>query len=218
MSILSRIRTLFRSKRNRGDDTFPIISEDEARSLVEDRIEFKFFSAEYHLSKLRDIERNQGAISSSFRLRVRWEVEIESLLAQLIGTSDALLVKINEKLNLGLPLKDVSLGMINNRLNARGNRALLADLNRLMGQRGSWLRILNDLRTRSMHKALLSIKVAHTLVENANTGQGWSEGPRVTLITDPPTALEVIPYFENSIRQMRALIEDIKTSEPLLRT
>jgi hypothetical protein len=51
-------------------EIFPLISDEYAKRLVEDRIEFKLFSAEYHLGKLRDIERSQGAVSASFRSRV----------------------------------------------------------------------------------------------------------------------------------------------------
>ena len=61
------------------------LSTEDARELVEDRIKFKLYSAEHHFRNLKFLEQNEGDISSSLQLRVRWEMEIEPLLSQLIG-------------------------------------------------------------------------------------------------------------------------------------
>jgi hypothetical protein len=153
-------------------------------------------------------------MSSSFQSRVQWEMEIEPLLAQLIGAKDASLVLINDRLGLSLDIKDVNLGTITNRLNSINKGTLVANLNKLAGQQGNWLWTLNDLRNQSMHRGIINIKVHQNLHENVNTHKSWDERPKVSLAQ---TEFEVIPYFEESIKKMKNLIEDVKNNEPLLR-
>ena len=59
------------------------LSTEDARELVEDRIKFKLYSAEHHLRNLKFLEQNEGDISSSLQLRVRWEMEIEPLIVPI---------------------------------------------------------------------------------------------------------------------------------------
>jgi hypothetical protein len=41
------------SQPNTNNATFPAISEQDARELVQDRIKFKLYTAEHHLNNLR---------------------------------------------------------------------------------------------------------------------------------------------------------------------
>jgi hypothetical protein len=61
--------------------------------------------------------------------RLNSEQEIDCFFAQLIGAKDALLVHINEKLNLGLKVSDVDLENINIELKKVDRQYLIDELN-----------------------------------------------------------------------------------------
>jgi hypothetical protein len=46
--------------------------------------------------------------SASNLPRVMWEMKMECILSHLIGSVDSLLLRINDKLGLGMKIKDVS--------------------------------------------------------------------------------------------------------------
>src|SRR5213593_3473594 len=78
------------------------LSEDEAKSIFLNRIEFKFHCAEKHLNNLRGFEQDNEFFNQTFNIRIRWEEEVECVLFHLIGVTDALLFRINDKFNFGL--------------------------------------------------------------------------------------------------------------------
>jgi hypothetical protein len=133
------------------------VSIPNPEELIKNRIKFKFYCTEKHLSNVIRFQQNEN-INSSFESRVRWEAEIECLLSQLIGSKDALLMTINEKLKLGIPKKDVNLDTVNQRLNFINRGSLLYDLNRVACSKGSWFWILNDLRNQGMHRSVIKNK------------------------------------------------------------
>ncbi len=73
--------------------------------ILTDRIKFKLYAAKKHLDNLIQIDHKYNNILSD---RLNSEQEIDCFFAQLIGAKDALLVHINEKLNLGLKVSDVT--------------------------------------------------------------------------------------------------------------
>lgn len=78
------------------------VSENKATELIEDRIKFKLFYAEQHYNKLLQYQQEEGVnFLRTFVSRIRFEDELECLLAHLIGARDALLMRIKDK--LGLP-------------------------------------------------------------------------------------------------------------------
>ena len=83
-------------------------------------------------------EEEGGEFLKTFASRVRFEDELECLLAQLIGVRDALLFRIREKLRLQLKDKDVHLSNINRKLFHTKNQRLLCELSSL-SQDGFWL-------------------------------------------------------------------------------
>ena len=101
-------------------------SENE---LLSDRVNFKLFAAEQHLNKLREIEKNYGGIMGN--RRVYAEMEIDCFFAQIIGAKDSLLVQINEKLGLGLPIEEAKIQNLNPKLKSINQRDLLIELNTL---------------------------------------------------------------------------------------
>jgi hypothetical protein len=52
-------------------------------------------------------------------------------------------------------------------------------------------------------------------VEQCHVAVG-TDKRKVYLITDPQTELEPIPYLEDSLQNMKDLVEDVKNSEPAL--
>ena len=46
------------SQPNTNNATFPAISEQDARELVQDRIKFKLYTAEHHLNNLKYLEKS----------------------------------------------------------------------------------------------------------------------------------------------------------------
>lgn len=136
------------------------------------------------------------------------------MLNQIIGAKDALLMRINERLGLGLPLSDVSLGNINQKLSMAGKSSLLSSLNKLASQQDSWYWNLNELRNIGTHRALINIQAGVGMVENANKKGKSSSNVKVGFVVNPNK--EIIPYLEDSIRDMKNLIEDILKHEPSL--
>jgi len=183
------------------------MSIPDTEELIRDRIKFKFHCTEQHLNKLVNFQQTE-TINKTPDSRVRWEAETECLLSQLMGAKDALLVRINENLHLGISPKNVNSGTVNQALNLLKRGELLDDLNRLACSDGSWFWNLNELRNIGTHRALLNIRVDMAY-----------EPHRITFIIRPDlvTDIEVIPYLADSIKKMKDLIESIIIKDPLLR-
>jgi hypothetical protein len=147
-------------------------------------------------------------------------MKIECSLAHLVGSVDALLVRINDKLGLGLGIRNVnsgsSMSQINQKLNDNGKGNLLTTLNEAL-EENHWFWILKGLRNQGLHRSLINIQVKVSLYDDINTGKGWSDRNKVLLKTDPQTDLEIIPYLEDSINKTKILTENIIKSEPLLK-
>ena len=94
------------------------ISEHEAQEIFDDRIRFKFYSAEKHLNNLRtfaeakDSDGKTEFYNKTFAIRIRWEDETECVIFHLIGALDALLFRMNEKFGFGLLPCEISLKKI----------------------------------------------------------------------------------------------------------
>jgi hypothetical protein len=189
------------------------MSSPSAIDLLEDRIKFKFHAAREHLKNLKSLE-SKGGINKNPDARVRSEIEIEGLLAQLGGVIDALLARINKNLNLGITEDKVSLKTVKKKL---GRLDLIKDLIDLDDDKFSWYSHLKEVRNIGTHRKIINVNVSIGLFENANTGKGTSGTTRI-YFKDSDTDLELIPYLEDRIQKMRDLIESIINKEPLLRT
>jgi hypothetical protein len=144
-------------------------------------------------------------------------------------------------LSLGLNIKEVNSGggmeTINNKLTAKGRGKLLEDLNvalknpketleekKKLGEKIAleekecWLWILRDLRNQGLHRSLINKHVRNSLFDDVNTGKSWSSRPRVSLVTNPQTDLEIIPYLQDSYDKINNLIENIIHNESSLNT
>lgn len=188
--------------------------------LLSDRVNFKLFAAEQHLNTLREIEKNYGGIMGN--RRVYAEMEIDCFFAQIIGAKDSLLVQINEKLGLGLPIEEAKIQNLNPKLKSINQRDLLIELNTL-SQPGNWLWLLNELRNHSLHREMLRKRAVVNIRENINTDNSSSSKPEVYLLVNPrdinkrPMDSSVVAYLEESLQQMRDLIEAIRNKDPRLK-
>lgn len=156
--------------------------------LESDRIIFKLFACEEHLKNIKNIKLQHGDLLSK-DARVKAEMEIDSLISQMIGTVDSLLFRIIDRFQLtGIQSDRIEIPAIISGLSAQSNGIELAkklqDAN-LLG--GSYWRF-KDLRNYSLSGSLLSAEAS----------------------------LDVIPYFEQTLVQLKNFINNIKMKEPLL--
>jgi hypothetical protein len=158
--------------------------------LQSDRMIFKLFACEEHLKNIKNIKLQHGDLLSK-DARVKAEMEIDSLISQMIGTVDSLLFRIIDRFQLtGIQSGRIEIPAIISGLSAQSNGIELAkklqDAN-LLG--GSYWRF-KDLRNYSLSGSLLSAEAS----------------------------LDVIPYFEQSLIQLKEFIKNIITNEPKLQT
>lgn len=176
------------------------------KALLENRIEFKFYAAEKHLQALTDMQA-KGETPNNSVGRLNWELEIEELLFHLVGAMDCLLVRINERLNLGLENGKVNAINVCKKLRLKKRNDLMKELWYLLNPHNrvrSWLKILTDLRNTGMHRSIINISFAGG---NMN----------ITFVEDPQADSDIIPYLDDHIQRMRDLIDNIIRKEPLLR-
>jgi hypothetical protein len=176
------------------------------KALLENRIEFKFYAAEKHLQALTDMQA-KGETPNNSVGRLNWELEIEELLFHLVGAMDCLLVRINERLNLGLEIRKVNAINVCKKLRLKKRNDLIKELWYLLNPHNrvrSWLKILTDLRNTGMHRSIINISFAGG---NMN----------ITFVEDPQADSDIIPYLDDHIQRMRDLIDNIIRKEPLLR-
>lgn len=200
------------SKYDDGDGTLKL--------LLRDRIEFNLYAAEQRLNRLKEI--GDGDIAED-NARIEVEMEIDCLLSHLIGAVDSLLFEINDKFELGVRPYDVSFANVQSALNAKTKKIdLLGELDDAR-QNGRWYAILDELKNQSVHTTFLKkVKTAdefsgeHTelrFIRVRRDSDGNNDGAleQATVMN-----IEVIPYLEKSLQQVREMIYHIKSSEPLL--
>lgn len=156
--------------------------------LQSDRIIFKLYACEEHLRKIKNIKLQHGDLLSK-DARINAEMEIDSLISQMIGTFDSLLFRIIDKLQLsGIPGDRVEINKVISALSAESKRIELANELERANQEDNWYWMIKHLRNYSLHDSLLS--------------------------ADAP--LDVIPYFERTLVQIKEFIKNIKMKEPML--
>jgi hypothetical protein len=190
------------------------ISEDEAGKLIENGTEFKLYAAKHHLNNLKDIDQS-GTTMHLSKGRVGWEMEIESFLFHLVGVSDTLLAKTNDKLDLklkgrGISLQNIKL-MLNylnekNQLMKKDKENLISNLGRI--DKEPWFQRLKQWRNQVTHGNLLNVLFDIDIPENGK--------PKVFFRDDQDKKLEVIPFLEDSLQKVRVLLQDIIKNEPRL--
>jgi hypothetical protein len=153
--------------------------------LQSDRIIFKMFACEEHLKSIKNIKSQHGDLLSK-DARVGAEMEIDSLISQMIGTFDCLLFRIIDKFQLsGIPSDRIELNKVIGALSAESKGIELARELQRANQEGNWYWKVKDLRNYSLNGSLLSAEAS----------------------------LDVIPYFEQTLIQLKEFIKNIIMKE-----
>ena len=156
--------------------------------LQSDRIIFKLYACEQHLKNIKKIKSKYGDLLSKDS-RISVELEIDSLILQMIDTFDCLLFRIIDKFQLsGIPIDKIVLDKVLSVLSAESQRVELANELDRANREGHWYWKVKHLRNYSLHGSLLS----------------------------PDASLDVIPYFEQTLVQLKEFIKNIKMIEPAL--
>src|SRR5437899_8013344 len=156
--------------------------------LQSDRIIFKLYACEEHLKNIKNIKSRHGDLLSK-DARISAEMKIDSLISQMIGTFDCLLFRIIDKFQLsGIPSDKIEIDKVLSVLSAESKGVELANELQKANQEGNWYWMIKHLRNYSLHGSLLSADAS----------------------------LDVIPYFEQSLVQLREFIKNIKMKEPIL--
>lgn len=192
------------------------LKESDATKLIQDRIKFKLYFAEKHFNNLVKYRNEEGVnfLRTSIS-RVRFEAELESLLAHLIGARDAILFRIRDRLGLCARDREVILSIINKKLFWTKNRRLLSEMSSV-SQDGFWLEHVNELRNKGIHKNIINMRKSMGINENLNTHTTTSPPIRITFTFEDGQNLDIIAYLADSIQKMTGLIERIIAKEPLL--
>jgi hypothetical protein len=121
--------------------------------------------------------------------RISAEMELDSLVSQMIGTFDSLLFRIIDKFQLsGITNDRIEIDKVISMLSAESKRIELANELGKANKEGNWYWMIKHLRNYSLHGSLLSADAS----------------------------LDVIPYFEQALVQLKAFINNIKMKEPIL--
>ena len=157
--------------------------------LQSDRIIFKLYACEEHLKNIKTIKLKHGDLLSKDS-RISAEMEIDSLLSQMIGTFDSLLFRIIDKFQLsGIPSDKIEIEKVISVLSAESKGIDLAKELGDANKEGNWYWMVKHLRNYTLHGSLLSAEAS----------------------------LDVIPYFDQAIVQLKEFINNIKMKEPKLR-
>lgn len=140
------------------------------------------------MKNIRNIKLQHGDLLSK-EGRISAEMEIDSLISQMIGTFDSLLFRIIDKFQLsGIQSDRIETDKVISVLSAESNRIELANELGKANKEGNWYWMIKHLRNYSLHGSLLSADAS----------------------------LDVIPYFEQALVQLREFINNIKMKEPIL--
>ena len=165
-----------------------MMTHPELPFLQSDRISFKLYACEEHLKNIKNIKSQYGDLLSK-DVRISAEMEIDSLISQMIGTFDCLLFRIIDKFQLsGIPSDRIEIDKVLSVLSAESKRIELATELEEVNQEGNWYWMIKHLRNYSLHGSLLSADAS----------------------------LDVIPYFEQTLAQLKEFIKNIKMKEPTL--
>jgi hypothetical protein len=118
--------------------------------LESDRIIFKLFACEEHLKNIKKIKLHHGDLLSK-DARVSAEMEIDSLISQIIGTVDSLLFRIIDKFQLtGIRKNRIEIPTVISGLSAESKGVELAKELQDANLLGNWYWKIEDLRNYSL--------------------------------------------------------------------
>jgi hypothetical protein len=183
-------------------------------NLLTDRVEFKLYAAEWHLSNLKEIQLHYSNIKKDNQV-VQIELEIDCFLAQILGVVDCLLILINTRLELGIATGSVDLATVQSALNARTKSiGLLTELHQAL-EHDRWLWTLMEFRNQTMQAPSLQ---AGVFLLDDNTMSLRSKYQNSSIVNSNDfTGVNLISYFEQNVKRVRELVSTIRMKEPLLK-
>lgn len=180
--------------------------------LLLDRVEFKIFAANEHLNKMQEFQSNHPD-AQRIGPALKSEMEIDCFLVQLLGALDCLLILINSRLELGIATERVDLATIQSALNARTkNISLLTDMNQASAHDG-WLWVLKEFRNLTMQKPTKDVQYFLFGDTTTSTRDNQNE---TNQSSDEFINKMLIRYFQQSLKQVRDLVNSIRLKDPLL--
>jgi hypothetical protein len=180
--------------------------------LLLDRVEFKIFAANEHLNNLQEIQSNHPD-TQKIDTALKREMEIDCFLAQILGTLDCLLMLINSRLELGIESERIDLATIQSALSARTkNISLLTEMHQASTYDG-WLWVLKEFRNLTMQRP--SKDVQYFLF--GDTIRSTKDYQNDTIRSSEEFInKDLIRYFQQSLKQVRQLVNSIRVKEPML--
>ncbi len=197
-------------------------SEGHIKKLLDDRVEFKLYTAEQHLNRLKEIEKTYGDIAK-YNARIEVEMEVDCFLSQVVGAVDSLLFLINDRLELGIPAEHVNFANVQSGLSSKTKKIdLLSPLDKAR-QQGNWYFVLSHMRNQLVGGTFLKkvtpeydFKLKSRQVRLVNLLNAPREFEQGSNPLDHVMDMELIQYLEKSLQQVRELILTIRASEPFL--
>lgn len=174
-----------------------MLTSDDLPFLESDRIIFKIYACEEHLKNLKYIQSKHGDLLAK-SARINAELETDSFISQLYGIFDSMFLKINYKLQLGIPADKLDIYRVLTGLSAETKGVELAHELDQVNRRGNLYWIIIQLRIYSLEGSVLS----------AN--------PSLLIPGSRLNYNEVIPFFEHLLRQLRIFLKNIRQNEPIL--
>jgi hypothetical protein len=162
--------------------------------LESDRIIFKLYACEEHLKNLKNIKSKYGDLLAK-AARVNAELETDSFISQLYGVFDSVFLKINDRLQLGIPTDKMDIYRVLTSLSAETKGVELAHELNQANFSGNLYWMIKRLRNYSLQGSVLS----------AN--------PSLLMHGSRFTYNEVIPYFEHLLGELRTFIENMRQKE-----
>ena len=168
---------------------------------------FKLQATEFFLDSLRALGEGREHLNARFQA----DVLVDVFLYEAMSAVDSLLQDINRELKLGLDAKDVRLKAIIDKIRVKTSKGAIkltmtdmCDLNDLYTA-GHWLSDLRELRNHSVHQRLLSRAITFDLPDDIV--EVYLEKP---WIPNGRTKKPVIPYLEEQLGKLKALVTDVR--------
>lgn len=188
--------------------------ESNPSRLLRDRVEFKLYSAEYHLQEIKKLKKMHAGLHDDMP-SVHLEMEIDCFLSQIYGSIDALLVLINNQLNLGFSINMIQIQKIDSKLKEIGKIHLITDLNDALHP-GNWLANLYELRNQSVHREKLKkMREYDPLTDQAHVYISKKQR-EISFNPSDYMPIEQVQYFEESLDNVRQLIHTIRMKDSVL--
>jgi hypothetical protein len=182
-------------------------NRDGLSKFLLDRVRFKLYACQQHLRNLKNIKSKYGDLAST-DARLGAEIELDCFLSQMIGCVDSLLVELNDKLELGIPTDKVEMSAVQSALLAKTKKIeLLEDLDNA-SRYNNWYWFIRQLRNYSFSRYLI--------LASTNSKGAYLPSNTTSRVNNPNRMnMELIPYLEQSLNQLKKLIENIRKKEPI---